>query len=106
MSEMRDRIEQKLQQQLKPTYISVVDESHGHNVPQNAQTHFKVVMVSSSFDELRAVKRHQNVYSILQEELSGSVHALALHLYSVKEWSEHGNVPDSPACLGGSKSNS
>lgn len=105
MSAMRDKIEQKLQQQLNPTYISVVDESHGHSVGKDAQTHFKVVMVSAEFDEIRAVKRHQRVYALLHEELAGSVHALALHLYSVKEWSEQASVPDSPACLGGSKRN-
>ena len=49
--------------------------------------------------------RHQNVYEILADELSGSVHALALHLYTPGEWqTRHGAIPDSPDCRGGSKS--
>ena len=40
----------------------------------------------------------------LGKELSGSVHALALHLYTPGEWqTRHGAIPDSPDCRGGSK---
>ena len=53
---------------------------------------------------MRAVARHQQVYAILAQELAGSVHALALHLYSPHEWeTQQSALRQSPACLGGSK---
>ena len=103
MSNMRDTIESKLSKALSPEFIEIIDESHGHNVPAGAQTHFKVTLVSDEFADTMLVKRHQKVYGLLSEELAGSVHALAMHLYTREEWREKGQSPDSPPCLGGSK---
>lgn len=84
---------------LNPIHMSIENESHMHSVPENSETHFKVVLVSSAFEGLRAVKRHQEVYKILIDELSAGVHALAMHLYTEDEW--QGVSPDSPNCVGG-----
>lgn len=102
MSDVKQCIETKLAQ-LQPTFIEVEDESHGHNVAPGAQSHFKVTLVSSEFAGVLPVKRHQKVYQILADELAGSVHALALHLYTPEQWAEKGQSPESPACMGGSK---
>lgn len=100
---MQETISRKLTAEFTPHYLEVEDESHGHNVAEGAESHFKVVMASPVFVGIRAVKRHQQVYGVLSEELAGSVHALALHLYTPEEWDEKGIAPKSPACLGGSK---
>lgn len=98
-------IYRKLTAEFNPSYIEVVNESHMHSVPVNSETHFKLVIVSDVFAELRSVARHQRVYALLAEELAGSVHALAIHTYSPVEWQRHAmSVPDSPTCMGGSKS--
>ncbi len=99
----RELIEHTLTQSLTPEYLLVEDESHQHNVPQGAESHFKVICVSSVFEGLSRVKRHQSIYQLLGEELQGSLHALALHLYSPQEWETKGSAPASPACLGGSR---
>jgi BolA protein len=97
-------IEQKLEQAFKSDYFAVENESHKHSVPPNSETHFKVTLVSADFEGKGKVKRHQSLYALLAEELSGGVHALALHLYSPAEWVESGGAaPASPNCLGGSK---
>ena len=81
-----------------------MNESDQHNVPANSETHFKVVVVSPNFDSQRQVARHQSIYKLLDEELAGPVHALALHTYTLNEWQQrHGEAPLSPPCLGGSK---
>lgn len=95
---VQDDIERKLSV-LSPVHIEVINESHMHSVPENSETHFKVVLVSGEFDGQRAVKRHQRIYGLLETELAGPVHALALHLYSPNEW--EGESPDSPNCMGG-----
>ncbi|WP_115717485.1 BolA family protein [Gallaecimonas mangrovi] len=97
-------IEDKLHLAFKPEHLSVVNESFMHAVPKDAETHFKVVIVSSEFEGQRLVSRHRAVNQILVDELAGPVHALALHTYTPDEWLQYyGKVPASPACLGGSK---
>ena len=96
-------IEEKLQA-LAPAFLAVENESHRHAVPPNSETHFKVTLVSERLDGLMPVKRHQQVYALLADELAGPVHALALHLYTPAEWEASGQSrPDSPDCRGGSK---
>lgn len=104
VSPIESIIIEKLNQQIKPVLLQVVNESHSHNVPPNSETHFKVTVVSDLFDKKRAVARHQMVYGILSEELAGPVHALALHTYTPVEWEKVGQAPESPECRGGSKS--
>ena len=91
-----------LKKAFDPDVLLVENESHMHNVPINSETHFKVTLVSESFVDERSVKRHQAVYAVLAESVSGPVHALALHTYSPAEWSNVDRSPDSPACKGGS----
>ena len=43
---MKQTIENKLDQALAPTHLVVKDESHMHNVPEGAESHFNVFVVS------------------------------------------------------------
>ena len=102
---VQQAIEEKLAEAFTPDHLEVVNESHQHNVPPGSESHFKVVMVAIAFEGKRKVARHQQVYAVLSAEISGPVHALALHTYTEGEWRErHGQVPMSPPCLGGDKS--
>lgn len=93
-------IEDQLNEQFKPEFLQVVNESSGHNVPPGSESHFKVVIVSDGFANLGKVKRHQAVYAVLQEALQNGVHALALHTYSPAEWAIANGAPSSPECMG------
>ena len=99
---IQQSIETKLRESFSPTHLEVHNESHMHSVPENSETHFKVVLVSPSFAGQRKLARQQAVYACLREELAGEVHALAQHTYTPEEWQD-ASVPDSPNCLGGSK---
>ena len=104
---VREDIENKLVSALDLDYIEVVNESRFHNVPENSETHFKVILISSQFQGRRLIERHRTVNKVLTEELSGSVHALAIHTYTPEEWLlKNQRIPDSPACLGGKASES
>ena len=101
---MRSTIESKLVDALAPEWVEVVDESHMHNVPKGAESHFNVFVVSDAFEGLRLVARHQTVYRALSDEMAGSVHALALKTMTPAEWKQSGGgLAESPQCLGGSK---
>jgi len=101
---VQNQITAKLTEALGPNHLTVENESHKHSVPPNSETHFKVVVSSDLFEGKRSVQRHQLVYGLLQDEMANGVHALALHTYTPEEWSEVANAPDSPNCMGGSKS--
>ena len=95
-------IVEKLTRALAPDVLQVVNEAHSHNVPANSETHFKVVVVSEAFAGKRAVARHQRIYSLLQEELDGEVHALSLHTFTPQEWAQREQqISASPDCMGG-----
>lgn len=97
-------IEQKLEQTFSPDYLEVVNESYMHNVPEGSESHFKVTVVSAEFNGERLIGRHRMINKALSDELQ-SIHALAIHTLTPDEYFEKaGKVPDSPECLGGSKS--
>lgn len=100
-------IKQKLTAKLNPLELFVENESHMHSVPENSETHFKVLIVAEVFRGLSRVERQQLIYSVLAEELKGGVHALSQRTYSPEEWEKEKNKVNfvSPQCLGGSKKN-
>jgi BolA protein len=90
---IREQIEAKLAAAFEPTHLDVTDESYRHNVPAGSE--------SDKFVGERFLSRHRSIYSVLTEELAGSVHALALHTYTLKEWEGlQDTVPASPPCRG------
>jgi len=97
-------IEMRLREDFAPLHIEVANESHMHSVPEGSESHFRVVLVSETFENLPLVKRHRAVNGALAEQLAGPVHALALHTMTPEEWfAKGGKTPESPACMGGSK---
>ena len=97
-------IEKKLNDSLTPLHLEVVNESHMHSVPPGSESHFKVTVVSDKFVDQSPVQRHRTINNLLAAEISGPVHALALHAMTPDEWFEKGGMSeDSPPCRGGSK---
>ena len=78
---IKDEIENKLNDDLNPWFLEVVNESPNHNVPDGAESHFKIVIVSDEFKDLRAVQRHQLIYKVLKEEMK-LIHAIATVSYT------------------------
>lgn len=99
----QDTITEKLNQAFSPEHLEVSNESHMHSGPAT-ESHFKVVLVCNSFEGKMLIARHRMVNKILEEELSGGIHALALHTMTMAEWfKKSGGAPESPACMGGGK---
>ena len=99
-----ESIRTKLHAALKPTLLQVLNESDGHNVPRGSETHFKVVVVSNSFEGEGLLARHRLVNSVLEEELAGPIHALSIVAKTPAQWDQaEGAVEPSPPCMGGSK---
>jgi BolA protein len=75
-------IRQKLTKAFAPTHLEVINESHlhaGHRAsPGSGESHFRVLIVSAAFAGASRVARHRAVNKLLEAELKGKVHALAL----------------------------
>jgi BolA protein len=96
-------IERKLRDAFAPQHLEVLNESHMHRVPRGSETHFKVVVVSAAFEARPLLDRHRAVNAALAQELASGVHALSIVARSPTQWAKAADVPQSPACLGGSK---
>ena len=100
---MQTIIEQKLASEFDADYLQVENESHMHNVAPGSESHFKVTIVSNSFNDQILIKRHRMVNKTLQQEMQ-QIHALSLHTLTPQEWQARaGSVADSPKCRGGGK---
>ena len=97
-------IEKKMTDALQPVFLMVENESSRHAVPENSQTHFKVVVVSDVFEKMSLLARHRLVNELLKDELAGPIHALALHTFTMTDWQKKNRLaPDSVNCMGGTK---
>ncbi|XP_042299941.1 bolA-like protein 1 [Sceloporus undulatus] len=96
-------IRAKLQRALEPVHLEVINDSHMHAVPRGSETHFRVVVASRRFEGLSLIHRHRLVNDILQEELTGPVHALSIQAKTPQQWEKNPKIIQAPECLGGSK---
>ncbi len=116
-------IAQQLQEILSQTFhpishIEVINESSGHSVPKNSETHFRVIVVSDKFHQMLPIQRHRAVYSSVNSLMRPSdanpsspdyfhrIHALAIVAKTPTEFERVTNkesLTQSPKCLGGEK---
>lgn len=84
-----ETIRAKLEAAFAPVKLDILDESDRHRghagYRDGGETHFRVAIVSTAFDGLTRVDRHRRVHEVLDRELKGRVHALALTLLTPDE---------------------
>lgn len=82
-------IEKKLQAGLGPARIEIINNSHKHRGHAgdngSGESHFSVRVVAAAFAGRSQVERQRAVYALLQDELQGPVHALALTTQTPEE---------------------
>ncbi|KAI8465346.1 MAG: bola-like protein-domain-containing protein [Monoraphidium minutum] len=92
MRPIASSMKRKLEAALKPVRLDIINESHKHaghsgnpSGAADAETHFKVVVVSGEFDGKRLVARHQMMYRLLDDEIKAGVHALSMETKTPEE---------------------
>ena len=85
----KEAIINKLREAFSPESLDVTDESHFHEGHAGhrpgGETHFRVHIVSPSFEGKSRIERHRMVNAALAVELAGPVHALAVHAHAPGE---------------------
>ena len=93
------RIAEKVTTRFNPKYIELINESHKHRVPKDSETHFKLVIVSDEFTNLKtSVEKQRLVYECLSEELNSKIHALSVTCRSPLEWEKNKEAIPTPPC--------
>ncbi|XP_074096445.1 bolA-like protein DDB_G0274169 isoform X1 [Cotesia typhae] len=99
---VENSMKKKLEKDLEPSHLEIINESAMHNVPKDSESHFKVVVVSDKFKDVPLIKRHRMVNDLLKTELEESIHALSIVAKTPSQWEESNKViAPSPACKGG-----
>ncbi len=85
-----ETMERKLKAAFAPERLEVINESHlhaGHHHEEGGhaatfdgagETHLRIRIVSPAFAGMSRIERHRAVNGLLDEELRGGVHALAI----------------------------
>jgi BolA family transcriptional regulator, general stress-responsive regulator len=80
---LKDWITETVQQRLRPTSLTVEDESHRHaghaGWREGGETHFRINVVSATFEGKSRVERHRMVNEALAGAFERGLHALAIH---------------------------
>lgn len=91
---MKHEIAKRLMEFFDSSYVSVHDDSLAHaghrGTSKVGDTHFNVVVVSSRFEGVSSVKRHQMVYSLFKDLFAEGLHALAITAKTTEEWALRG----------------
>ena len=96
MPSMENHLKNQLDLALSPEHCEVSNESSQHSGPAT-ESHFKIVVVSKTFDEMKLINRHRFINKLFAEELK-HIHALAMHTYNPQEWQKRQIAPNSPEC--------
>jgi stress-induced morphogen len=73
-----NQLEQRLINDFPDAIIEVIDLTGGMN-------HYRVKIVSSSFNEKNLVQRHRMIYECLKTEMRSDIHALSLETITPEE---------------------
>ena len=81
-----DRYKKRLEDNLAPDFLEVLDDSLGHVGHKGAKqagpiSHLLIRIQASSLRGLSPVQSHQKIYALFDKELkSGSIHALRIEV--------------------------
>ena len=81
---IKDVIEARLKEALRPEYCEIIDESALHaghaGAKPGGETHFRVKIASPALAGLSRVAAHQRIYTLVGELMNNPVHALAIEI--------------------------
>ncbi len=98
---IRDALRAKLQ----PTFLALENESHRHASRGEAESHFKVIVVSQAFEGKGTLDRHRLVNAAVTNGGQLPCHALTIKALTPEQFEALEEKVEfaSPPCLGGEK---
>ncbi len=81
-------IKERLERELSPSHIEIIDESHlhaGHAGAASGAGHFNVTIISDKFTGKSAIQRHRMVYLAVNDLMPSEIHALSINAQTPEE---------------------
>ncbi len=84
-----EAIRERLNSQLQPAQLDIIDESHlhaGHAGAASGAGHFSVTIIADAFNGKSLIERHRLVYLAVEDLMKTEIHALSIKaLYQEEE---------------------
>lgn len=81
---MKQRIENIIQENLKPEFLSVKNNSHLHSGHMgdngSGETHFEISLKSTELSKLSLIQSHRKINNLLKDEFSRGLHAIEIKI--------------------------
>ena len=78
-----DEMKKRLREELTPTDMEIIDESHlhaGHAGAKEGKGHFRLRIASDKFAGVRPIQCHRLIYAALGDMMQTDIHALSIEL--------------------------
>ena len=78
-----DNIKAKINKELNPELISIIDNSHlysKHKSFDPKKFHLKLIIKSQKLKKMDKILAHKEIYSILENEMENKIHALEIEI--------------------------
>jgi len=83
MISLLKEIEVKINEELKPEKVLVIDNSHLHTKHKSfdpKKYHIKIKIKSEKLRNMQTIEAHKVIYSILKKEMKSKIHALEIKI--------------------------
>lgn len=81
---MKERIIRKIEDELKPEFLEVKNNSYLHkgHLGDNGtfETHFEIIISAKSLENLSKINAHRKINQLLKKEFEEGIHALEIKL--------------------------
>jgi len=83
MISIYDEIKKKINKEINPQNITLIDKSHLHKKHKSFDInkfHFKIIIESKILKKMNKIQAHKKIFSILKEEMKNKIHALEIEI--------------------------
>ena len=78
-----DEIKKKINKEINPDNITLIDNSNLHKKHKSFDLnkfHFKIIIESKKLKKMSKIEAHKKIFSILKEEMKNKIHALEIEI--------------------------
>ena len=83
MTTFLKKIESKINSELGPEKISLIDNSNLHTRHKSFDPnkyHLKLVIKSEKLNKMKKIEAHKEIFSLLKDEMNNKIHALEIEI--------------------------
>ena len=83
MISIYDEIKKKINKEINPQNITLIDKSHLHKKHKSFdinKIHLKIIIESKELKKMSKIEAHKKIFSILKEEMRNKIHALEIEI--------------------------